>query len=105
MVFARLRERYRAADWVEVNEHCDGYPLDCDTLPKVERVVQSSHNGNVQRRVSEAESGAAARARQDQQERSQNVAAAMRAFGTAMQGGTVCHTRTNGTVSTTTCNK
>jgi hypothetical protein len=41
MFFARLSERYDAADWSAVDQHCRAYPLDCNDSLKLERQLEA----------------------------------------------------------------
>lgn len=63
MFFARLSERYDAADWSAVDRHCRAYPLECNEALKIERQLVASHNAGVRAWYASASQLAIAQAR------------------------------------------
>lgn len=123
MFFARLGERYDAADWSAVDRHCRAYPIECNDALKTERQLVASHNAGVrawymaasQLAIAQARYQAAqaaeAEARQQELEE-QRSAERRRVFFQALSNiagamapppSITCNSNTFGSTTTTTC--
>lgn len=83
MFRARIRERYPEADVAWIDNHCVGYPDECSSLTRLERLYAETHNRSLRSAWS-----LAVQERQAEQERAaaaQRVSVG-RAIGQALQG-------------------
>lgn len=84
---ARAHERYPRADWAWVNNHCSGYPAECDTFERFELLVWRSQDEADTRRFKARVGAAVAAAQAAEEERqTERRARALRAVSAGLQG-------------------
>ncbi|HZI45437.1 MAG TPA: hypothetical protein VFD53_09465 [Ilumatobacter sp.] len=112
MFLARLRDRYKFADWSYIQNKCTAYPVDCQQWVNIEYWAIESHNRAVvdwtQTAFDQTNSryqGEYERAYIEEADRRRRVGAALQAFGTAMapKPAIHCTSHTIGATTTTNC--